>query len=87
MTEILNEKEVLYEVVKRLTGNIEPVGETHIDTKRYVNLVLFSDLVDMLVRDLFEISQHKTRYEDSMKKAGKYASKQLHGLSDYTDGQ
>jgi uncharacterized protein YaaR (DUF327 family) len=71
----------IYEVVKKLVGAIEPVGETHTDNRRYENLKVFTELVDRLVTDLHDIKyNYKNNHQFSMKRASEYASKFLNEL-------
>jgi hypothetical protein len=63
----------IIDVVRKLTGPIEPVGEHHTDTARAPNLDQTIELVDTLLRDLADVSKNADRHEDSMKQAGKKA--------------
>jgi hypothetical protein len=67
----------LYDVVTKLVGPIQPVGETQTDEKRLENLKEMADLVDKLIRDIAEVSSRKDSPEYSVSKAGKYADKFL----------
>ena len=62
-----------YEVVKKLIGEIDPVGETHVDDKRYENLKAMTELVDTLLTDIDRVAGNRTRVEFSMKRAGNFA--------------
>lgn len=62
------------EIVKKLVGEIEPIGETNIDNKRYDNLMLMCAIVDDLVCAIENVAdKNKDRAEFSMKRAGHYA--------------
>jgi len=61
------------EIVNKLVGNIEPVGDSHIDEKRFENLKTMCELVNNLVAEIDEVSRCKNRVEHSMKEMGKYA--------------
>lgn len=66
----------VYEVVKKLVGPINPVGESHTDKNRFENLKVMTELVDCLLTDINAVSyKNKDRVEASMKKAGNFASK------------
>ena len=67
----------IYEVVVKLTGPIDPIGETQTDAKRYENLKTMCDLVDKLLTDIDAVIPNKNRVEFSMKRAGEYADKFL----------
>jgi hypothetical protein len=65
----------LKDVVMKLIGNIEPVGSTDIDEKRFENLVQLCDLTEELIFEIEKVAtDNKDRPEYSMKKAGEYAS-------------
>jgi len=64
----------LYEVVRKLTGNIEPVGETYADNASFENLKALTELVDRLVTDIDSVAENEGRSEFSMQRAGKHAS-------------
>ena len=75
-----------YEVIKKLIGSIEPVGETHTDNARYENLQEMTRLADALLEDIGDIARHnKDRPEYSMSKAGKFAHGFFvkNGIGDY----
>ena len=63
----------IYDVVKKLIGNIEPVGTTYIDEKRLKNLKEHIDLTANLLHDLQIIVQYKDRDEYSMSVIGQKA--------------
>ena len=63
----------IYEVVKKLIGDIDPVGETHTDEKRFENLKVMCEVADKLLTDIDGVIPNKRRQEHSMKKAGEYA--------------
>ena len=44
--------DTVYEVIKRLTGSIYPIGETNADNKRYENLKVLLDVIDTLLKDI-----------------------------------
>lgn len=74
-----------YDVVKKLTGSIEPVGETHTDDIRFEHLKEHIKLVDSLVDDLLCLLDFKKCFEHSRKRAGKYAEKHLYEIKDYIE--
>ena len=69
-----------YDVVKKLLGDISPVGETNTDNDRYDNLKETIELVDSLLENIYEVSFFENRVEYSMKRSGELASKFLKGL-------
>ena len=63
------------EIVKKLIGYIDPVGETNIDDKRFENLKAMCELVNNLVTEIDEVSfYNKNKDEYSRKRAGEYAN-------------
>ncbi len=66
-----------HEVVKKLVGSIEPVGETNTDNERFENLKAMTELVDLLVRDIGWVRRSSISHEYSVKRAGEFASKYL----------
>jgi hypothetical protein len=64
----------IYKVVKKLVGAVEPVGETTEDDRRFDNLQVMTELVDLLLSDIDSVAQNKNRGEYSMKRAGVFAS-------------
>ena len=67
----------VYEVVTKLIGPIKPVGETHVDDRRYENLKAMADLVDSLLGDLCRVTPEAKMDEYSRQRAGKYAKEFL----------
>ena len=63
-----------YEVVKKLIGEIKPIGETNEDDRRFRNLQEMTELVRNLLLDIDNVSAYKDRIEYSLNKAGKFAS-------------
>lgn len=62
------------EIVKKLIGEIQPAGASHIDTERFENLKAMCELVNNLVDEIETVSfENKDRQEHSTKKAGEYA--------------
>ena len=76
----------IYEVVNKLVGPIEPVGETNTDNERFENLENMTALLDCLMADVADIARfNKDREEYSMNKAGKHAHSFFakNGIEDY----
>lgn len=71
----------LIDIVRKLTGVIDPVGETHTDDRRYENLKVRLALMRELHREVAEIAEyHKDRQEFSMSRAGKECDQYLDWL-------
>ena len=72
------ERDVVYEVVKKLVGDINPIGETTLDNKRYENLKELIDVVDTLVSDIRDmVIRNRGMNEYSIKRAVDEAEKFL----------
>lgn len=61
------------DVVKKLIGNIQPYGASHIDEQRFENLKAMCELVGNLMEEIKDAAKAKDRYEHSMKEMGLYA--------------
>jgi len=72
----------IYDVVKKLLGEIEPVGETHVDDKRFENLSATTLLVDKLLFDISQVAVSASRQEYSMSRAGKHAEQFLKDIKE-----
>ena len=71
----------IYEVVNKLIGRIEPIGETNADNRSLENLKEMTDLVDKLVSDIDRIaSNYKNNHQYSMKEASNVANDFLDSL-------
>jgi len=71
-----------YDVVKKLLGEIKPIGDTGVDERRSGNLSETIDVVSALLRDISNVSEYRNRKEYSMKKAGERAHNFLKDLSE-----
>lgn len=69
------------EVVRKLVGPIEPVGETHTDDKRYENLKAMTQLLDTLIFEVSEVARNnRGGQEYSRNRAGMLAQEFLNEL-------
>jgi len=60
----------IHEIVKKLVGDISPVGETNEDNKRFENLKIMGDLVESLLSDMDDIVYRKSNNQEySIKRA------------------
>jgi len=75
-----------YEIVKKLIGEINPIGETNVDKIRFENLKVMAELVNELIIAIDNVAyNNKNRHEYSIKKAAEFAEKFLSetiGISD-----
>ena len=65
------------DVIRKLIGQVEPIGSSHIDEDRYKNLIVLCEVVDELLGDISSVRQNKNRVEYSMNRSGKYADEWL----------
>ena len=63
----------LLDVVMKLNGPINAVGESHTDKKRKENLVNLCNLVEALLFEISKATSTANRVESSMKDIGGYA--------------
>ena len=70
----------LIDVVRKLVGPINPVGESNTDDKRFENLKAMTMLADYLIGDIDKVSVCKGAHEYSIKRAGNFADKFLSDL-------
>ena len=81
----MSDKMTIYDVVCKLVGAIDPIGETYTDNQRFENLKVMTGLVDRLIFNLAEVANNKKRVEYSMKKAGEFADKFLNETKECLD--
>ena len=65
----------IHEIVKKLVGEIRPIGDSRVDAERFENLKAMTELVDQLLSDIDNIIPCKNNYQASIKKAGEFADK------------
>ena len=66
------------DVVKKLIGNINPIGETNTDNERFENLKAMCELVNNLVSEIDNVSYvNAGSREFSVKRASEFAQKFL----------
>lgn len=70
----------IYEVTKKLIGNIEPIGESNYDREVTINLNNTIELTKSLISDIINISKLKDRGEHSIKLCGEMADNFLEEL-------
>lgn len=72
----------MYEVVMKLVGPVEAVGDHWADQERLANIKALTDLVDRLVGTISCAAEARTREEASMKAIGKHADDFIRELHD-----
>lgn len=77
-------KMTVYDIVHKLIGPINPIGETNTDDRRFENLKDMTELVDQLLTDIDAVSYvNKDMAEFSRKRAAEYATKFFNQLGIY----
>ena len=67
-----------YDVVKKLIGEINPVGESNEDNKRFENLKAMCELLNEIHTAVDNVAyEYRDRQEFSIKRACDYAKNQL----------
>jgi len=62
------------EIIKKLIGNIKPIGETNTDNERFENLKEMCNLVNNLIIDIDDMAyQNKDAREFSVKRSVEFA--------------
>lgn len=69
--------EQIADIVMKLIGEIEPVGESNVDEKRLNNLILLENTIDILIDEIQFITPNKDRVEYSINKVGKESDRWL----------
>ena len=59
--------------VRKLIGNVRPIGDTHYDDSALQNLIILIGVLDQLLADVDVIALERTRPEYSRSRAGKLA--------------
>jgi len=70
------------EIVRKLVGNINPAGASHIDDERFDNLRTMIDLVEELLGDIQYVTRSAESWEGSVKRSGLYAKKFIDNLKE-----
>ena len=67
---VFSSKEVA-DIVMKIIGEIEPIGETHTDDARYINLLTLLGTLDVLINEVLDIAPDIYRSEYSIQRAGR----------------
>lgn len=68
----LSDKQIA-DIVMSIIGEIEPVGESHIDDQRFSNLLKLQNTMDILLDEIMYCLPYLDRVEYSMKRSAKQA--------------
>ena len=85
VTKLIDEKDCcqmdIYDVVMKLVGPIQPVGETRTDDERFENLKVLCTVTDRLVAAIDDIGYRcKDAHQYSIKRAADRATKFMNDL-------
>ena len=70
--------EQIVEVINKLVGPINPIGESNTDSKRFENLELLCDVVNQLVTKIDKVSHdNRNAHESSIQKCATFAKEFL----------
>lgn len=70
----------LYQINKKLIGDVIPVGDASRDPERFENLKKMCDLAYSLICEIQGVSENANAYEYSVQRAGKYAKDYLENV-------
>lgn len=77
-----NKKFSEIDIVKKIVGEVCPVGETNTDNARFENLKVMCELVDDLLGEIGVVASYDEAHEYSVKRAGEYATDFLKQIKD-----
>lgn len=63
---------LLYTVVNKLVGEIEPTGDSSVDAARYENLIHLLEFLDLILPDVVNIQKYYNSPAYSESRSGKY---------------
>lgn len=72
----------LFEIVKKLNGDVRPIGKSEVDEVRFENLKSLCNLTRELLLEIEVCSQEVSAYQASIKKIGVYADDFLNNIKE-----
>ena len=76
----------LADIIMELIGEIEPVGETNTDDKRFDNLLRLQNTVDILLDEIYYVTPYIGKYAYSMHRSGKQAVSWMQEKQEWLNG-
>ncbi len=73
----------LANLVRRICGPIEPIGQHSADEIRFTNLKEYCLLAEEMVRNIRDVAKNRHSYEGSVKRAGEFAARSLEEIREY----
>ncbi|WP_196029418.1 hypothetical protein [Longicatena caecimuris] len=83
--EVVRRSELVCEVIDKLVGNVEAVGETNTDGRHLNNLKVLENVLRHIIVTIGEETPNAKRYEWSMKESGEYAIAILRNTKAYIE--
>ena len=74
---------LLYTVVNKLVGEIEPTGDSSVDASRYENLIHLLEFLDLILYDVVNIQKYYNSPAYSESRSGKYTRKWMEDTVSY----
>lgn len=71
------------DVIERLVGKVEPVGDSAIDSERYYNLVFVIEILYWAINTLSDLSKYKISPYYSEKEIGERSYSELFTVAEY----
>jgi hypothetical protein len=69
--------EMLYKIIQKCNGPIDPLGDSSVDGDRLDNLETVMDLCELMLRDIESVARDKGDHRGSIARAGKVADEFL----------
>ena len=79
------DSQALSDILMKLNGQVEPVGETNADNRRLENLIRLEEVLDILLEEVADVCHYVNRAEWSMNYAGKNAITWLKDKREWLD--
>ena len=83
--EVVRRSELVCEVIDKLVGSVEAVGETNTDGRHLNNLKVLENVLRHIIVTIGEETPNAKRYKWSMKESGEYAMAILRETKEYID--
>ena len=83
--EVVRRSELVCEVIDKLVGSVEAVGETNTDGRHLNNLKVLENVLRHIIVTIGEETPNAKRYEWSMKESGEYAIAILRNTKAYIE--
>lgn len=75
----------LADIILRLNGSVEPIGDSAVDEPRFNDLVRLLGAIDVLLSEIYVVSKNADHYEYSRKRAGETAVNWLKATKEWIE--